>query len=142
MELTVIRQPSSEDCTLGELLVDGEHACYTLEDPIREVEGEPVSRWKVPGQTAIPAGRYRVTITPSQHFGRPMPLINDVPGFVGVRIHAGNTASDTEGCLLVGEAQGPDRIGRSAVAFAALFERIRRSLASGDAVWISYENPQ
>ena len=74
---------------------------WVLEDQVREVVGEPVSEWKVPGKTAIPAGRYKVLITFSNRFQKLMPQLMDVPGFTGVRIHAGNTAADTEGCLLL-----------------------------------------
>jgi hypothetical protein len=80
--------------------------CYTLEDPVREVPGQPVTNWKVPGQTAIPRGTYGLTVTRSVRFSAKaghdvfLPLLADVPGFSGVRIHGGNTAADTEGCIL------------------------------------------
>jgi hypothetical protein len=141
MELIVRRHASDDACTLGELLVDGEHECWTLEDPIREQPGVPVSQWKIPGQTAIPAGAYNVTITYSPHFGRNMPLVNDVPGFSGVRIHTGNAASDTDGCLLVGETLGVDAIRNSVAAFSPLYDKIANALAAGEVVTIEYINP-
>ena len=75
--------------------------CWALEDVVREVPGEPVEAWKVKGQTAIPRGIYTVHVAYSNRFKTDLPLLLDVPGFEGVRIHGGNTAADTEGCILV-----------------------------------------
>jgi len=75
--------------------------CWTLEDIVREVEGHPVAMWKVKGRTAVPRGTYCVRVTYSNRFKTSLPLLLDVPGFEGIRIHGGNTASDTEGCILV-----------------------------------------
>lgn len=128
MKLTIIRKPSSASCTQGELWLDGVHECYTLEDVVRPV--------KVAGITAIPAGTYRVTVTMSARFGRLLPLLADVPGFSGVRIHPGNTAADTEGCILVGDAPAPDFLGRSRVAFDRLFAKINTASIAGEQVSI------
>lgn len=102
MTLRLIREPSVAGATLGSLYVDDVRFCDTLEDELRERPLQRVSAWKVPGQTAIPAGRYRVVLTRSPRFGMVLPLLEDVPGFTGIRIHAGNTHGDTEGCILVG----------------------------------------
>ena len=138
MTLRLIREPTRDGTTFGVLFVDGHFQCFTLEDAVRDVLGQPVAAWKVPGQTAIPAGRYRVIVTPSARFQRPLPLLLDVPGFSGVRIHPGNTIEDTEGCLLVGMDRRVGRVLRSRAAFEALFPQIAQ--ASGD-VWIAIENP-
>ena len=140
MELLVQRKPSNEECTLGELFVNGSHECYTLEDVIRET-GAMVSEWKVPGATAIPSGRYRVIITFSKHFGRDMPEVVDVPGFTGVRIHWGNEAADTDGCLLVGSECKASTILRSRVEFDHLFDLLESTISDGEEVWIEYQNP-
>lgn len=123
-------------CTIGTLYVDGKAECFTLEDQRREVKGKPVSEWKVPAQTAIPAGVYNIVVTPSNRFKRELPLLENVPGFVGVRIHPGNTAEDTEGCILVGQAKGPDSVTESRRAFDKLFTKIRESLGCGEKVTI------
>ena len=133
MKLKVVRQPSDDTCTLGELFVNDEHECYTLEDVVRP-EGSP----KVFGQTAIPYGTYSVSITFSPHFQRDLPLLANVPDFEGVRIHPGNTAADTEGCLLVGEGAGRDEILRSVAAFNQLFPKIRDAIDNGEEVIIEY----
>ena len=98
MELTLYRHtPNTEGYrnNIGDLHIDGEFFCYTLEDEIRP-DGE-----KVAAETAIPAGRYKVILTMSSRFKRIMPLLVDVPIFQGVRLHGGNSSADTEGCPLV-----------------------------------------
>lgn len=130
MLLVVKRRPSSFHATLGELLIENQHECFTLEDVVRET--------KVAGVTAIPPGNYRVTIDFSSRFQRDMPHVLDVPNFTGVRIHSGNTDEDTEGCILVGtKISGPDFISESRDAFNTLFNKIKHVLDSGDVVWLS-----
>ena len=99
--------------TTGELFVEGEHFCFTLEDP-----------WinNRVGQSCIPVGSYRVVLTESARFGRPMPLLLDVPGRVAIRIHPGNTDQDTEGCLLVGDKRLGDEILNSRAAFSRFLD--------------------
>lgn len=118
MKLVLQRLPSTPACTIGSLSVDGVFVCYTLEDVVRQGP-------KVYGATAIPAGTYPVVITQSPRFKRPLPLLLNVPGFEGVRIHPGNTAADTEGCILVGRQLGPSAVLESRLAFNALFEMLK-----------------
>lgn len=136
MELLLLRTACGPECSLGALYVDGRPQCYTLENAVREVEGAPVEDWKIPGCTAIPRGRYRVMRTMSARFKRLMPLLVNVPGFTGIRIHAGNTAADTEGCILVGLDMGQSAILRSSLAFAALDAQIAAAIAAGNEVWM------
>lgn len=131
MKLTLNRSPSDSACTIGQLLVDGNPECFTLEDIVR-----PPGAPKVFGETAIPAGTYGVIITFSPHFQRDLPLLVNVPGFEGVRIHPGNVAADTEGCVLVGVDRLADSIGRSRIAFDALFPKIEQALVRGELVSI------
>lgn len=127
MKLRVKRLHFLDKCTIGKLYVDDEDVgIFTLEDKYREVEGKPVQEWKVPDETAIPKGTYKVTVDYSDHFQRLLPHVLDVPGYVGVRIHPGNTDLDTEGCLLLGkEWSGGDFVGKSREAFQELFPRIQ-----------------
>jgi hypothetical protein len=133
MKLQLMREQYKPDSTVGRLLVDGTFECFTLEDGIRTK--------KVHGRTAIPPGTYRVTVTPSPRFRKDLPRLHDVPNFQGVLIHPGNTAADTEGCILVGAQwqKGAEAIGQSRVAFAALFAKIKDALAQGDRVEIAVE---
>lgn len=126
--------------TIGALYLDGLFETFVLEDAVRE------PGVKVPGQTAIPAGRYRLTVTPSSRFREDLPILMDVPDFTGVRIHAGNTRDDTEGCLLVGQvltglAPGPSfTVGNSRRALNALLPKLKAGIAAG-AVWLTITNP-
>lgn len=141
MILTLLREPSTPLATIGRLYLGGEPFCWTLEDPVREVPGEPVERWKIPGKTAIPAGRYGVILTQSPRFGRELPLLTGVPGFTAVRIHAGNRPEDTEGCILPGFDRGEIFVGRSREAEAAILYRLVGARTRGDPVTIDVRNP-
>jgi hypothetical protein len=136
MELRLSRDKLTDRATLGALFAavgDGEQfLCYTLEDVVRAGP-------KVPGETAIPAGRYRVRLTWSDRFKRVLPLVCDVPGFTGIRIHAGNTAADTAGCPLVGHTRFGDRLQESRAALEDLLPRLEAWEKSGE-VWLTVEN--
>ncbi len=116
LHLLLVRDILLPQCTLGKLSINGVFECYTLEDPVRAGP-------KIAGETAIPAGFYDVQITYSPRFKRMLPLLIDVRGFSGIRIHPGNTAQDTEGCILVGTARDVERgaLYNSREAFDRLF---------------------
>ena len=138
MQLTVAREPSTEESTPGRLLVNDVFECFTLEDRVREVPGVQVAAWKVPGRTAIPVGSYSVVIDPSTRFDKDMPHILDVPGFDGVRIHSGNTSADTEGCILLGQNRnGPDEVYNSRAAFNAFFPKLQQAIRDDETVTIT-----
>ncbi|MDP3272286.1 DUF5675 family protein, partial [Limnobacter sp.] len=111
MKLTLQRYEAQPNRTFGRMLAeDGHRLCYVLEDAVREIEGRPVAEWKIHGKTAIPAGDYQITLENSPRFGPDALTVNGVPGFVGVRMHAGNTEADTEGCPLLGMEVTPTGI--------------------------------
>lgn len=122
MNLMVIRDAFTPTTTLGKLFIDGTYFCETLEDCDRKMED---GGKKVDGETAIPRGTFIVIIDYSNRFKRDMPHVLNVPGFVGIRIHSGNTHEDTEGCILVGKLRLNDKsIGYSRDAFGLLFPRL------------------
>ena len=123
LQIEIRREIYTERSTVGRLFVNGEFECYTLEDCARAK--------KIPGATCIPAGSYAATITFSNRFQRQMPELLEVPGFEGIRIHAGNTDAETEGCILVGETRAQDFVGCSRAAFGRLFMKLRKAEASG-----------
>lgn len=128
MKLKLIRQVFTPKTTLGELFIDGVHFCWTLEDMDRDKNKDgdlsDTGEAKVYGETAIPSGTYKVILTFSNHFKRLLPLLVNVVGYEGVRIHRGNTAKDTLGCVLVGFSKGIDQISQSAVAEEALMVKL------------------
>ena len=117
MTLVLARADCTSERTIGGLFVDGRFRFYTLEDAVRSGE-------KIPGQTAIPAGHYRVSLTFSQRFQRMLPLLEDVPNFTGIRIHAGNTDQDTAGCILIGWDRQADALVESRAALDALMAKL------------------
>ena len=101
MKLVLIRHARRADYTIGRLEDEnGMKICDTLEPIWRNYDGGEL---KIPKKSAIPEGSYRVVVTNSRRFQKYLPLLVGVPGFEGVRIHAGNTSRDTEGCILVGQ---------------------------------------
>lgn len=106
MELLLQRLYLKPTYTIGRLYIDGVRFCDTLEDRVRDLPREA----KVPGHTAIPAGRYELIVNRSPRFKRNLPRLLNVPGFEGILIHRGNTDDDTAGCILVGENREPGRM--------------------------------
>ena len=120
MLLTLIRDTFTPAETLGKLLIDGKLFCDTLEPPIVPNAQHP--------KGAIPEGWYKVQVTRSPKFGRLLPLLYYVPGFEGIRIHAGNNRDHTSGCILVGEraeryeptANSPSKLEASEVRWTSM----------------------
>jgi hypothetical protein len=119
MLLRLVRDKQSTTGTHGKLFVDGEFECFTFEDPVREQ--------KVFGDTCIWPGEYEVSITYSPKFKRDLPLLHGIPQFTAVRIHPGNFASDSEGCILVGVNRGLECVTKSVLAFGQLFPKIEQA---------------
>jgi len=106
MDLNLKRIFRGDKYTIGRLYIDDNYYCDVLEDTDRglssDMTEEQIKKIKVYGKTAIPTGRYKVEVTYSPKFKRYLPLLIGVKGFTGIRIHSGNNAADTLGCLLVG----------------------------------------
>lgn len=135
MKLSLLRYQSGPKATLGTLSINGHYQCYTLEDFDRHLETDPGA--KIPGETCIPRGTYKVVIDYSPHFGKELPHVLDVPGFSGVRIHSGNTDKDTEGCILVGgKPISDDFIPNSRANFDKLFAMLEASETAGEQITI------
>ena len=141
MELTLKRIARREKYTIGRLYIDGKYFCDTIEDKDRGLSQElpvPVNKnLKRRGVTAIPVGRYRVTLdvvspkfskkTAYQFCDGKLPRLINVPAFDGVLIHIGNTANDTEGCILVGKNTEVGKVLQSTVTFKALYEVLKQA---------------
>lgn len=108
MELRLARMDARPERVIGSLYLDGDFLCYTLE-----------------GDKPIPAGRYALTWHDSPHLHARVPMLLDVPGRTYILIHVGNTAKDTEGCILVGLTREADAVGKSYQAFWLLLNRLQ-----------------
>ena len=124
MEIRINRIARKERYTIGNMYVDDTYFCDTLEDADRglvdTMEIDEILENKLKGITAIPTGKYDVILTFSPRFKRILPLLLNVKGFEGIRIHPGNTAEDTEGCLLVGENKEKGKVLNSRATFERL----------------------
>ena len=126
MLIEVKREYKKKDYTIGKMYIDGEYFCDTLEDTDRGLaQGMSLSELKEMkeyGKTAIPTGEYMVAVTFSNRFNKWLPLIHPVPAYEGVRIHSGNTAADTEGCILVGKNKAKGKVLDSRKTMAELMK--------------------
>ena len=135
MEIKLTREIFTSESSVGKLAINGQFICYTLEDCDRFLEKDPSK--KIKGKTAIPTGRYSLSRTLSPRFKKVLPRLANVAGFDGVLIHAGNSAADTEGCILVGRTRSANFVGESKLAFSDLDARIKAALDAGEKVWLS-----
>ena len=133
MHITVTRIFKGLNYTIGRLHIDGSYFCDTLEDPVRELPASCPDtprgaacrcKGKVYARTAIPAGRYRLTMKYSPRFKRRLPYLHDVPHFLGILIHSGNTAGDSAGCLIVGRNRVKGKVLDSRATLQELIARI------------------
>lgn len=145
MKLELVRYGLGDESTLGKLYIDGEFACFTLEDERRKV--------KVPGETCIPEGAYKLTLRteggfhqryaklyPGVHRG--MLWIRNVPGFEYILIHQGNATRDTAGCLLLGARalvglDGEFSVQHSAIAYKHIYPLVADAIEKGEGATIT-----
>jgi hypothetical protein len=141
MELILKRDTFTEISTIGSLSIDGKFECYILEDKdrglidtmsIAEIVGT-----KIYGKTAIPYGRYEIDWTMSVRFKVMMPILKNVKGYEGIRIHKGNTEIDSLGCLLCGTKKASNRITESTAATNKLYTKIAEAKKQGIKIYIT-----
>ena len=130
MKLTLKRIALRSTYTIGRLYVDCNYFCDTLEDTVRDLNknckfdnGEK----KVYGKTAIPYGTYEIKWTYSPRFKKYTPQLMNVPSFEGIRIHAGNTSADTEGCLILGENKQVGKVLNSRATINKFYPIIKKA---------------
>ena len=134
MEITIKRINKTNDYTIGQMFIDDEYFCDTLEDTVRDLTNV---KDKIYGRTAIPAGTYSVILDYSGHFKKLLPHILDIPFFSGVRIHSGNDVEDTNGCILVGSYHHAGYITESRVTMEKLMKKLRETINKGDRITLS-----
>ena len=150
MELVLKRIFKGDFYTIGKLYIDGVYQCDTLEDTDRnlnqEMSLEDIKKIKVYGKTAIPYGKYKVTLKQqSSKFSKStkyekckgyLPRLIDVPAFSGILIHIGNTAEDSNGCILVGQNLIKGKVINSTICFWALYQKLKAADDRGEKIWI------
>ena len=128
--------------TIGKLYIDSKYFCDTLEDKDRgltqSMSESEIAKKKVYGETAIPSGKYEVVVTYSAKFKQYMPLLLNVKGFAGIRIHSGNTDKDSYGCILVGKNTVVGKVLSSRDTYRKLFPIIREACKK-EKVYITIE---
>ena len=141
MELKLERKYRSNNYCIDKLYINGKYFSDALEDPDRGLTDtmslEEIKKIKIKGNTCIPYGTYNVTITYSPRFKKNLPLLNNVKGFDGIRIHSGNTPQDTEGCLLLGFNKVKGQVIDSRVTTDKLIAQIQQALNKGEKVTIT-----
>lgn len=153
MKILIDRKWKKEDYTIGKLYVDGVFFSNTLEDRDRGLTStmsiEEIKKKKKAGDTAIPTGTYKVRMDiPSPRFsksnwyiknsnGAKMPRLKDVPGYDGVLVHCGNTAKDTEGCILVGKNDVKGMVTKSKDYFLKLYNIMYTAYKKGENIEIT-----
>jgi len=150
MELILERIAKRKTYTIGRLYIrrqvmdeyltgtEDDYFCDTLEPTWRDYEH---GAYKVKGRSAIPEGRYAVVVSFSPKFKQWLPILLGGPEFnrkwQGIRIHAGNTAKDTEGCILVGKNREVGKVLDSRIWVHRLKQKIVEAKDKGEAVWIT-----
>lgn len=126
MTLLLKRIALRDTYTIGKLYIDGVFVANTIEDKVRDLSKEN----KIYGETAIPYGTYKVSWTYSPKFKKYMPLLENVPYFTGIRIHSGNTAKDSLGCIIVGENKQKGMVLNSRATVNKLYPLIKKGCLS------------
>lgn len=141
MELRLERKYRNNNYCIDKLYIDGKYFSDVLEDPDRGLTDtmslEEIKKIKIKGNTCIPYGTYNITITYSPRFKKNLPLLNNVKGFDGIRIHSGNKPQDTEGCLLPGFNKVKGQVIDSRVTTDKLITQIQQALNKGEKVTIT-----
>ena len=141
MELRLDRKYRCSNYCNDKLYINNEYFSDALEDPDRGLTDtmslEKIKKIKIKGNTCIPYGKYNITITYSPRFKKNLPLLNNVKGFDGIRIHSGNKPQDTEGCLLPGFNKVKGQVIDSRVTTDKLIAQIQQALNKGEKVTIT-----
>lgn len=140
MKLELYRKYRKNGYTIGLLYADGKFVCNTLEDTDRGLTSamseRQIASIKVKGKTAIPTGIYPIIVTYSPRFKKQMPLLCNIQNFEGVRIHSGNTANDTEGCILCGKNTEVGKVTSSRIWTEKVYELINNAIRKRESVTI------
>lgn len=140
MRARLERRYLGAEYTIGSLFINGLYVCDTIEDKVRDTNKDgdlnDLGEEKVYGETAIPYDTYAMDLTMSPKFKRLLPIILDVPHFTGIRIHRGNTAKDSHGCILPGENKAKGKVLNSTKYELIVVEKMLDAIRNGEQMWI------
>lgn len=153
MELLLKRIALKDTYTIGKLYVNGIYFCDTIEDKVRDLNKDgdlnDVGEGKIPSLTAIPYGKYEITLkvqSPKYSLKTNynwckgyLPRLINVPHFEGILIHAGNTAKDSAGCILIGENKVKGKVINSMVTLKKLYPILKEASDKNEGIWIKIE---
>lgn len=134
MKLILKRIALRPTYTIGKLYIDDAYFCDTLEDTVRDTNKSGKfdnGEQKIKGKTAIPYGTYEIKWTYSPRFKKYTPQLMNVPSFEGIRVHAGNTSADTEGCLILGENKQVGKVLNSRATINKFYPIIKKACSNG-----------
>ena len=141
MKLKLKRRYLGEKYTIGSLYIDGVYFSDTIEDKVRDFNADgdldDPGEKKIYGETAIPFGTYKIELTLSPKFKRLLPLLLNVKSFTGIRIHRGNTAEDSAGCILPGENKVKGKVVNSTKYEVGLVRRMKAATKAGEEIEIT-----
>ena len=143
MKILVKRIAKRPTYTIGKMYLDGKYFCDTLEDTDRNISQstplDTIKKVKLPNNTAIPTGTYKVIVNVSPKFKRLLPRLLNVPGFDGILIHCGNSQYDTNGCILVGQNKLKGKVVNSQVTFTALYNQLKTAKNNKESITLTIE---
>lgn len=152
MRLTLKRTYNNAKYCIGHLYIDGEYLSDTLEDTSRGLNGKmslkEILKIKIKGLTAIPTGVYAISLnTVSPKYSKKkffmdlckgkMPRLLNVPGYDGILIHPGNSAKDTDGCILVGYNKVKGGLVNSTEAFIKLYGILKKAHDNHEGIYLN-----
>ena len=151
MKLTLKRIAKKDSYTIGNLYVNGQFLCNTIEDKDRNLKDsdslDEIKKIKIPSLTAIPSGTYRITlnvVSPKfnqkdyykKFCGGRLPRLLGVKGFDGILIHKGTTEKDSSGCIIVGDNTIVGKVTNSQVCFEKLYKLLKEANDKGEDISI------
>jgi hypothetical protein len=138
MDILVERLWKKDTYTIGKVYVNGKYFCNSIEDKDRGLTSDmpldEIKKKKVYGKTAIPSGLYTILYTYSPKYKRLMPLVDNVKGFSGIRIHSGNSAEDSLGCILLGKNTKVGMVTESRVTCNSFYKLIEEAIKKGEKI--------
>ncbi len=141
LHLTLIRKWKKPEYTIGQLFAGGRMICNTIEDCDRGLNQHmtetEIKRIKVQNETAIPVGTYKLTVSMSPEFGRKLIEVLNVPGYLGIRIHKGNTAKDSAGCILPGNNTEKGKVTNSTKFEELLTSMVESAISNGEEAYLT-----